>query len=70
MLPSTLHIIWPIDLQSLKLLFPIVYEDMYLQENVVFDLWFGFNVTQKLPSALYIMWTMHLQSLKLLRQTV
>ena len=38
MLPSTLYIMWPILLQSLKLLCQKVNEEMHLQENSIFDL--------------------------------
>ena len=37
-LPSTLYIMWPIHLQSLKVLCPRVKEEMHLQENTLFDL--------------------------------
>ena len=37
MLPSTLYIMWPKHLQSLKLL-RLKVEEMHLQENTVFDL--------------------------------
>ena len=36
-LPSTLNIMWPIQLQSLKLLPLAVKEKMHLQENTLFD---------------------------------
>ena len=39
MLPSTLYIMWPIQLQSLKLLGLKVLEEIHLQENTLFDLW-------------------------------
>ena len=39
MLPSTLYIMWPIQLQSLKLLGLTVKEEIHLQENTIFDLW-------------------------------
>ena len=39
MLPSTLYIVWPIQLQSLKLLGQTVLEEIHLQENTLFDLW-------------------------------
>ena len=38
MLPSTLYIMWPIQLQSLKLLRLTVKEEIHLQENTLFDL--------------------------------
>ena len=44
MLPSTLYIMWPFQLQSLKLLRQKVKEEMHLQENSIFDL--GVKVTQ------------------------
>ena len=41
MLPSTLYIMWPMQLQSLKLLRLIFQEEMHLQEHTLltFDLW-------------------------------
>ena len=39
MLPRTLYIMWPIQLQSLKLLQPTVYKEIHLLENTLFDLW-------------------------------
>ena len=39
MLPSSLYIIWPIQLQSLKLLRLTIQEEIHLQENTLFDLW-------------------------------
>ena len=39
MLPSTLYIMWPIQLQSLTLLGLTVLEEKQLQENTIFDLW-------------------------------
>ena len=45
MLPSTLYIMWPMHLQSLKLLCLKV-EEMHLQENTVFDLDRGGKITQ------------------------
>ena len=44
-LPSTLYIMLPMHLQSLKLLHPKV-EEMHLKENTVFDL--GVKVTQNI----------------------
>ena len=41
MLPSTLYIMWPIQLQSLKLLGLTLKEEIQLQENTLFDLWPG-----------------------------
>ena len=38
MLPSTLNIILPMHLQSLKLLCLTVKEEMHLQENTLYDL--------------------------------
>ena len=46
MLPSTLYIMWPFQLQSLKLLRQKVNEEMHLQENSIFDLDLGVEVTQ------------------------
>ena len=48
MLPSTLYIMWPFQLQSLKLLRQKVREEMHLQENSIFDLDLdiGVKVTQ------------------------
>ena len=45
-LPSTCYIMRPIHLQHLKLLRPIVKEQMHLQENTVFDLDLVIKVTQ------------------------
>ena len=45
MLPSTLSIMWPMHLQSLKLLCLTVYEEMHLQENTLFDLDHGLLIT-------------------------
>ena len=67
LLPHTLHVMWPMHLQSLKLL-PVTVKEMYLQENTLFDL--RPRSHEMLPSTLYIMWLMHLQYLKLLRSTV
>ena len=36
MLPSTLHIMWPMHLWSLLLLLPTVWDDMHLQENTLY----------------------------------
>ena len=49
MLPSTLYIMWPFQLQSLKLLRQKVKEEMHLQENSIFDLDLGVKVTQGCP---------------------
>ena len=38
-LPSTLYIMWPMHLKTLKLLCPMVHEEMNLQENALFDFW-------------------------------
>ena len=46
MLPSTLYIMSSIHLQSLKLLNPMVKEEMHLQENTLYDLDLGIKVTQ------------------------
>ena len=73
MLPSTLYIMWPIQLQSLKLLRLTVKEEIQLQENTLFwhlTLTFGSRSHEMLPSTLYIMWPIQLQSVKLLRLTV
>ena len=45
MLPSTLYIMRPMHLQSLKLLRQKVKEEMHSQENSLFDLDLGFKVT-------------------------
>ena len=45
MLPSTLYIMSSIHLQSLKLLHPMVKEEMHLQENKLYDLDVGVKVT-------------------------
>ena len=60
---------WPMHLQRLKLLYPTVKEQMYLQENTVFDLWPDLRSRshKMLPSTSTSLWTKHLQSLKLLR---
>ena len=60
MLPSTLHIMWSMHLQNLKLLKQTVEEKRHLQEATL--------IIQSI--AQYIMWYMHLQSLKLLCPTV
>ena len=39
MLPSTIYIMWLIQLQSLKLLRQKIKEEMHLQENLIFGLW-------------------------------
>ena len=44
-LRSTLYIMWPMHLQSLKLLY-VRNLKMYLQENALFDLWHWLKVTQ------------------------
>ena len=46
MLPSTLYIMWPLQLQGLKLLGLTSYEEIHLQENSIFDLDLGVKVTQ------------------------
>ena len=46
MLPSTLYIMSPMQLQSLKLLSLTVKEEMHLHENTLFDLDLGAKVTQ------------------------
>ena len=38
MLPSTLYIMWPMQLQSLKLLRLLIKEEIHLHENTLFDL--------------------------------
>ena len=45
MLPSTLYITSHMHLQSLKLLRKTVKEEMYLQENILYDLDLGVMVT-------------------------
>ena len=45
MLPSTLYIISPMHLQSLKLLCPTVKEEMHLQGKTLYDLDLGVKVT-------------------------
>ena len=76
MLTSTLHIIWPRYLQSLKLLYPTVY-DMLLQENTSFDS--KVKVTKYLGSRSFKYYPVpstssdlriHLQHLKLLQPAV
>ena len=46
MLPSTLYIMWPIQLQSLNMLRLTVKEEIQLQENTIFDLDLGVRVTR------------------------
>ena len=46
MLPSTIYIMWPIHLQSLKGLRTTVKEEMFLQDNTLFDLDLLDKVTQ------------------------
>ena len=46
MLPRFLYIMWPIDLQGLRLLHPRVKGEMHLQDNKLFDLDLGDRVTQ------------------------
>ena len=46
MSPSSLYIICPMHLQSLKLLCPMVQEQMHLQENTSFDIDLRVKVTQ------------------------
>ena len=45
-MPSALHIMRPMQLPSLKLPRTTVLEDMHLQENSLFNLGIGVNVTQ------------------------
>ena len=45
MLPSIVYITSPMHLQSLKLLRPTVKEEMYLQENTLYELDLGVKVT-------------------------
>ena len=63
-----LYIMWPMYLQSLNLLWPMV-KMMHYQENTL-----TFNRRSRshkmLPSTLNIMWTMHQQSLMLLHPMV
>ena len=42
---NTLNIMIPTHMQSLRLLRPTILVEMYLQENKVFDLYLGINVT-------------------------
>ena len=70
MLPSTLHIMWPMHQQSLMLLHPKVKVKMYLQESILFDIDLRSRLHEMLPSTLHIMWPMHQQSLMLLHPTV
>ena len=46
MLPSTLYIMSPMQLQRLKLLSLAVKEEMHLHENTLYDLDLGVKVTQ------------------------
>ena len=61
LLPSTLYIMWPIQLQSLKLLH---------YKKIHFLTLTPTRSHKMLPSTLYIMWPIQLQSLKLLGLTV
>ena len=61
MLPRTLYIMWPVQLQSLKMLHPM-FKEMHLQKNIIWLLTLGSKSHETLP-----MWPMHLQSLKLIR---
>ena len=71
MLPSTLYIMWPIQLQSLKLLRLTVKEEIQLQENTIFDLWpwpwgQGHTKCRPVPSTscdlfIYKVWSCYLQ---------
>ena len=55
MLPSTIHIMWPMHLRTLKLLCPMVQEKMELQEKTLFYP----RSHEVLPSTHEIMWPMH-----------
>ena len=46
MLPSAIYIVWPMHLQSLKLLRLKLKEEEHLQEYSIFDLDLGAKVTQ------------------------
>ena len=64
---STLYIMWPNQMQSLKLLRLTVKDEMHLQKNTLsLDL----GVTLNVASALFFMWPNQVHSLKLLRLTV
>ena len=52
--PSILYIIWPMHLQSLKLLCPTLYEEMHLQE--IFD-FLGQGHMKTLPATSCELWT-------------
>ena len=63
---------WPMYLQSLQLLWPMV-KEMHYQENTLFDLGpkvKGVKVTQNLPSTINLMWPTHQQNLMLLHPMV
>ena len=66
MLPSSIHIMWPMHLWTFKLLCPMVQEKMHLQENNYLTLTPRSRSHEVLPSTLYITWPMHRQNLKLL----
>ena len=79
MLPSTLYIMWPFQLQKLKLLvkrlrrrciYKIIQYLTFDLDLGVLTLTLGSRSHKMLPSTLYIMWPIQLQSLKLLRLTV
>ena len=74
MLPSTLYIMWPIHLQSLKLLYQKkgLGWDAFTRKFIIWPLTLtlGSRSHEMLPSTLYIMWPIQLQSLKLLCLTV
>ena len=66
MLPSTLYIMWPIQLQSLKLLCLTVKEEIQLQENTIFDQGQGHTKCRPVPSTscdlfTYKVWSSYLQ---------
>ena len=53
--PNTLYIMSLMHLQSLKLLCPMVKEEMHLQENTLYDLDLGSWSHKMLPSTFHIM---------------
>ena len=70
MLPSTLYIMWPIQLQSLRFRSNRLGGDTLTRKYIIWSLTPRSRSHKMLPSTLYIMWTIQLQSLKLLRLTV
>ena len=70
MLSSAVQIIWPLHLQTLKLLVQLFMRRCIYKNVHYFTIDIGVNATQMVPSILYIMWPSHLQGFRLLRQAV